>query len=96
MGEAPTGTGSNVWPLVALGVLTFLQTAPLAFRRRRPILVLTIVVIASVILSFINRTPIEAFALFIALYSSRFSHGSADRHQGRPGRADRPGGAAPR
>ena len=69
VGEAPTGTGSDVWPLVALGVLTFLQTAPLAFRRRRPILVLTIVVIASVILSFINRTPIEAFALFIALYS---------------------------
>jgi signal transduction histidine kinase len=67
--SAPLVAGSHIWLLVALGVLTFLQTAPLAFRRRRPILVLTIVVVASVVLSFFGRTPIEAFALFIALYS---------------------------
>lgn len=66
---APIAAGSDVWMLVALGVLTFLQTAPLAFRRRRPILVLAIVVVASVVLSFFGRTPIEAFALFVALYS---------------------------
>jgi signal transduction histidine kinase len=66
---APTATESDVWLLVALVVLTFFQTAPLAFRRRRPILVLAIVVVASVVLSFFGRTPIEAFALFIALYS---------------------------
>jgi signal transduction histidine kinase len=69
-GEAiPIGAESDVWLLVAVGVLAFFQTAPLAFRRRRPVLVLAIVVVASVVLSFFGRTPIEAFALFIALYS---------------------------
>ena len=69
-GEAtPISTESDVWLLVALGVLTFFQTAPLAFRRRRPVLVLAIVVVASVALSFFGRTPIEAFVLFIGLYS---------------------------
>jgi signal transduction histidine kinase len=69
-GEAiPIGAESDVWLLVALVVLTFFQTAPLAFRRRRPILVLAMVVVASVGLSFFGRTPIEVFALFIALYS---------------------------
>jgi signal transduction histidine kinase len=69
-GEATRiATESHIWQLVTLGVLTFLQTAPLAFRRRRPILVLATVVVASVVLSFFGRTPIEVIALWIALYS---------------------------
>jgi signal transduction histidine kinase len=70
VGEAaPVATGSDIWLLVALGILTFFQTASLAFRRRRPILVLAIVVVASVALSFFERTPIEVIALWVALYS---------------------------
>ena len=70
VGEAtPVATGSHTWLLVALGILTFLQSAPLAFRRRRPILVLTAVVVASVVLSFFGRSPIEVLALWVALYS---------------------------
>jgi signal transduction histidine kinase len=67
-GVAPAA-GPQAWPLVAMAVLVFFQTVPLAFRRRRPVLVLAIVVVASVLLSFFGRTLIEAFALFIALYS---------------------------
>jgi signal transduction histidine kinase len=67
-GEAPAA-GPQAWSLAAMSVLVFFQTVPLAFRRRRPVLVLAIVVVASVLLSFFGRTPIEAFALFIALYS---------------------------
>jgi signal transduction histidine kinase len=70
VGEAsPASTGSRTWLLVALGVLTILQTVPLAFRRRRPTLVLAVVVVASVALSFFGRSPIEAVALWVALYS---------------------------
>lgn len=65
----PVATGSRPWLLAVLIGLSVLQTAPLAFRRRRPILVLAMVVAASVALSFFGRTPMEAIALFIALYS---------------------------
>jgi signal transduction histidine kinase len=71
----PVGEGTpiapewHVWLLATLAALTFLQTVPLAFRRRTPILVLALVVIASVGLSFFGRTPMEAITVFIALYS---------------------------
>jgi len=68
-GPTKTIPGYEIRSLIGLGVLVIMQTVPLAFRRRRPVLVLAIVVMASVALSFFVRTPVEAFALFIALYS---------------------------
>jgi signal transduction histidine kinase len=68
VGEPPA-PAKGTWLVVAVVALTVLQTVPLAFRRRRPVLVLAIVVAASVFMSFFERTPVEAFVLFIALYS---------------------------
>jgi len=50
--------------LVLLG-----ETAPLAFRRKRPLLVLAIVVASAVVSIVLGSTAIEPFVLLIALYS---------------------------
>jgi signal transduction histidine kinase len=52
-----------------LALLALFETVPLAWRRKRPLVVLAIVVVSSSIASFYGATRAEAIALLIALYS---------------------------
>ena len=53
----------------AVIALALLQTLPLAFRRRRPVWVLAIVVAASTAAVIVGGTLVEPFGLLVALYS---------------------------
>ena len=53
----------------AIIALALLQTLPLAFRRRRPVWVLAVVVAASTAATIVGGTLVEPFGLLVALYS---------------------------
>ena len=66
---SPFPAGPEALWVVVVALLIGAETIPLAFRRRRPLLVLGLVVGAAAALTVIAPSPIDVLALWIALYS---------------------------